>query len=106
MGFIGLVGMSLVFIGMLEIFKDMGFATALIQNENNTSLTYSSVFYLNVIAGIILTVLIYISAPWIAEFFNNQAITELVRLLSFTFFLSSFNIVQATILSKKLDLKV
>ena len=60
---------------------------------------------LNVIAGIILTVLIYISAPWIAEFFNNQAITELVRLLSFTFFLSSFNIVQATILSKKLDFK-
>lgn len=102
----GLVGMSLVFIGMLQIFKDMGFASALIQNEDNTSLTYSSVFYLNVFAGIVLTILLYFTAPWIGRFYDNQTITNLVRLLSITFFLSSFNIVQSTILRKSLNFKV
>src|SRR5690554_5791226 len=59
----GLVGMSMVFIGILQIFKDMGFASALIQNEDNTSLTYSSVFYLNVSAGFVLSILIFFTAP-------------------------------------------
>lgn len=101
----GLVGMSMVFIGILQIFKDMGFASALIQNEDNTSLTYSSVFYLNVFAGFVLSILIFFTAPLIGDFYENNAIVHLVQLLSITFFLSSFNIVQSTILSKKLDFK-
>lgn len=102
----GLVGMSMVFIAVLQIFKDMGFASALIQNKENTSLTYSSVFYLNVFAGIIFTVVIYFLAPFIGGFYENQKVTDLVRLLSITYFISSFNIVQITILRKNLILEV
>jgi len=102
----GLVGMSMVFIAILQIFKDVGFASALVQNENNTSLTYSSVFYLNIALGAILTILIYFAAPWIGKFYENKEVTELVRLFSVTFFISSFNIVQQTILRKDLNFKV
>lgn len=102
----GLVGMSLVFIGMLEIFKDFGFGSALIQSNQNTSLTYSSVFYFSVLSGIVFTVLIFLSAPLIADFFNRSEIVILVQLLSVTFFISSLNIVQLTILRKRLDFKI
>lgn len=101
----GLVGMSMVFIGMLQIFKEMGFSSALIQNETNTSLTYSSVFYINVLVGLVLTILIFFSAPFVSLFFDNESITLLVRLLSITFFLNSLNLVQSSILSIKLDFK-
>ncbi|PZD76605.1 lipopolysaccharide biosynthesis protein [Mesonia sp. K7] len=101
----GLVGMSMVFIMVLQIFKDFGFASALIQNKENTSLTYSSVFYINLLAGALLTALLYFAAPLIGDFYENQKIVLIVQLLSITFFINSFNIVQSTILRRTLDFK-
>lgn len=101
----GLVGMSMVFIAVLQVFKDFGFASALIQNKENTSLTYSSVFYINLLAGTLLTILLYFVAPLIGRFYDNQAVILIVQLLSITFFINSFNIVQSTILRKSLDFK-
>jgi O-antigen/teichoic acid export membrane protein len=101
----GLVGMSMAFISLLQVFKDMGFASALVQNKTNDSLTYSSIFYLNVAAGLILTVVVYFSAPFVGEFYNNEDVTLIIRLLSINFFLSSFNIVQGTILVRELNFK-
>jgi len=101
----GLVGMSMVFIAILNVFKDLGFASALIQNPDNTALTYSSVFWVNIIAGAVLTLLVFLAAPLIGWFYENDQIVIIVRLLSFTFLLSSFNIVQVTILKKGLNFK-
>lgn len=101
----GLVGMSMVLITVLKAFMDFGFAAALVQNSSNTSVTYSSVFFVNVFAGAVLTVLMYLASPVIGAFYNNGKVTTLVQLLSITFFLSSFNIVQSTILRKNLNFK-
>jgi len=102
----GLVGMSLVFINVLKIFADLGFASALVQNKDNTSLTYSSIFYINILAGFILAGVIFFAAPIIGKFYENNQITILVRLLALTFVVNSFNIVQQTILKRKLNFKV
>lgn len=101
----GMVGMSMVFISVLQVFKDFGFASALIQNKENSSLTYSSIFYINLIAGTILTAILYFAAPLIGVFYDNETIVLLVQLLSITFFINSFNIVQSTILRRTLDFK-
>lgn len=101
----GLVGMAMVFISLLNVFKDFGFSSALVQNTENSSITYSSIFFINILAGAILTLIIILVAPLIGNFYNNPKITDIVRLLSLTFFISSFNIVQGTILRIKLDFK-
>lgn len=101
----GLVGMSLVFINIMKVFMDLGLTSALIQNKGNTSLTYSSVFYVNVLFAVILTVLIYLLAPWVGAFYESSIVTFLVQILSISFFISSFNIVQSTILKIELDFK-
>ncbi|MDG6026020.1 MAG: lipopolysaccharide biosynthesis protein [Candidatus Brocadia sp.] len=101
----GLVGMSLVFINVLNIFTDLGFVRALVQNKNNTSLTYSSVFYINILAGFTLAGSILLSAPLVGKFYGNEQVTTLVRLFSLAFVVNSFNIVQRTILRRKLDFK-
>lgn len=102
----GLVGMSIVFINVLSVFADFGFASALIQRNDNTSLTYSSIFYVNVIAGLVLTGAVMLAAPWVGAFYNNDDVTQLVRIFSITFLLNSFNIVQRTILRKDLNFRV
>lgn len=101
----GLVAMALVFISITQVFADFGLASALIQRNDNTSITYSSVFYFNVSVGILLFLLFWISAPVIGRFYGNETIVVLVRFLSFDFILSSFNQVQHAILRKNIEFK-
>ncbi|SMG41939.1 Membrane protein involved in the export of O-antigen and teichoic acid [Marivirga sericea] len=102
----GLVGMAMVFITISQVFIDVGFSSALIQNKDNTSLTYSSIFYLNFAAGIVLTAIFYFGAPIIGNFYDNQEITSLIRWLSLIFVFNSLNLVQTAIFTRELDFKV
>ncbi len=101
----GLIGMALVLINLLQIFSDLGFASALIQNKNNTSLTYSSIFYLNVVFGVFLVLIFQVTAPFIGDFYHNDKVTDVVRWLSLNILISSLNIVQRTILAREINFK-
>ena len=102
----GLVGMAMVFISISQVFIDVGFSSALIQTKNNTNLSYSSVFYFNVFAGLVLTGIFYFAAPLVGKFYENDAITSLIRWLSLIFVFNSLNQVQNAVLRKKLNFKV
>ncbi len=101
----GIVAMAMAFISISNVFIDFGFSSALIQNQNNSSLTYSSVFYFNVFAGLIITSVIFLLAPFIGQFYHDESIVSLVRWLSLVFLFNSFNRVQNTILTKELNFK-
>lgn len=101
----GLVGMAMVFISVSQVFIDVGFASALIQNKDNTNLTYSSIFYLNFVAGLVLTVIFYFAAPFIGGFYGNDEITSIVQWLSLIFVFNSLNLVQTSILKRELNFK-
>jgi O-antigen/teichoic acid export membrane protein len=101
----GLVSIALVFISLSQVFADFGFGSALIQEKHNSSLTYSSIFFINIVAGVFLFALFWLIAPWIADFYNNSAITSLIRLLSLSFVFSSFNLVQQTIVIRDIEFK-
>jgi len=101
----GIVAMAMAFISISNVFIDFGFSSALIQNQSNSSLTYSSVFYFNVFAGLIITSVIFLLAPFIGQFYHDESIVSLVRWLSLVFLFNSFNRVQNTILTKELNFK-
>ncbi|MCK6618204.1 MAG: oligosaccharide flippase family protein, partial [Cyclobacteriaceae bacterium] len=67
----GLVAMALVFITISQVFADFGLASALVQSKENTSVTYSSVFYFNLLIGFLLFVLFWLLAPTIAVFYDD-----------------------------------
>ena len=102
----GIVGMSLAFIHMLKILMTFGFNEALIQNDTTSKLTFSSVFYINVFVGVVVSTLLIISAPYIADFYNRKVLKGLIRILSIIYLLESLNMVQTTILKKSLDFKI
>jgi O-antigen/teichoic acid export membrane protein len=102
----GLVGMAMAFITISQVFIDVGFSSALIQNKENSSVTYSSVFYVNVLAGLLLTLLFYFGAPLIGSFYKNEAVTHLVEWLSLLFLVNSFNQVQTAIQNRNLNFRI
>jgi PST family polysaccharide transporter len=98
----GLLAMAMVLIGFAGIFSEFGFSSALIQNQNITESHKSSIFWLNIIIGSILTLLFFIFADTFAQFYNNENLTKVIKYLSFSFVISSINIVPGTLLQKEM----
>ena len=71
----GLVAMLSIFMVIAQAFIDSGFSNALIQKQNRTEADYSTVFYFNVAVGLLMYLTFVLSAPLIADFYNQPILT-------------------------------
>lgn len=101
----GLVAMITVITSFATIFAEMGFSAALIQKQDIQQNELSSVFWLNVAAGIGLTGIFVAGAPLIARFYDEPILLPLTILIAANFTVGSLTIVQKTIRTKKLDFR-
>lgn len=101
----GLVGMLAVFIAISQVFVDSGFSSALIRNTKRTESDFSTAFYFNVAVGLICYSILYLLAPYIAIFFEQPQLTNLLRVLGVVIIVNSFSIIQRTKLTISLDFK-
>lgn len=102
----GLVGMIMVFTGFAGLFSELGLGAALIQKKEIEEHHLSSIFWLNIATGIILTAVVGVIAPVIATFYNEPQLTMLTLVLSATFFIGSFDIVQKAILIRSMNFRI
>ena len=56
----GIIGMLAIFMAISQTLMDSGFANALIQKKDRCNIDYYTVFYFNIIIGIILYLFFYI----------------------------------------------
>jgi len=101
----GLIAMVVVFTNLVSVFSDFGLTAALVQHKELTEKHLSSSFWLNIIAGLILCLIMIGAAPAIARFYNEPKLTFITMTLGATFFISSFGIVQMAIFTRQLDFK-
>lgn len=102
----GLVGMAMVFITISQVFVDVGFSAALIQKKTVNNIQLSSIFYMNIVFGVALTLIFYFIAPFIALFYENNEIVFLIRWLSLIFIFNAFSQVQIAILKRAMNFKL
>ena len=102
----GLLAILMVFFNLAAVFQDFGFSTALIQRSEVEESHYAAVFYLNVFAGLVLAALLFTTAPIIAAFFGYPQLTNLTRLISLCFIISSFGIVPRARLRREMNFKI
>lgn len=101
----GLVGMITIFIAISQSIIDSGFSQALIRKQNRTEIDNSTVFFFNIAVGVVLYILLYISAPFIADFYNEPQLTNITRAIGIVIIFNSLAIVQRALLTIKLDFK-
>lgn len=101
----GTIALVTVFITILQVFIDSGLSTALIQKKDADDLDFSSVFYFNLIVCIILYLLMFYSAPYIAKFYNDLSLTPIVRVISLTLIISGVKGVQQSYVSRHMLFK-
>ena len=99
----GLIAM--VFMALAQTFIDSGFSNALIQKQNRTIVDFSTVFYFNIVVGIVIYICLFLGAPYIAEFYNEPQLTIIMKVVGLNIIIISFSIVQRAILTIKLDFK-
>lgn len=85
----GLVAIVTVVIGFSQMFSDMGISNAIIQKENITERQLSSLYWLNILIGLIITLLVFMIAPVVAAFYKEDQVEVLVQLLSLSFLINS-----------------
>ena len=103
----GLIGAILVFQAFASMFVDSGFSYALIQRKNPTDRDYSTVLWFNVGIASLLYVVLFFSAPLIADCFQGDArLIPLSRVMFLTFILNALAIVQTNRLMKRMDVRM
>lgn len=101
----GLIGMLTIFMAVIRTFLDSGFGSALIQKKDMTQADMCSIFYFNIVVGLVAAGLLCLAAPWIAAFYKQPILTPLTRALSLTIVINSFGLIQSTILIKNINFK-
>ncbi len=101
----GLIGMLAIFIGLTTVFIDGGFSSALVQRKDRTDGDISTVFYINVGMAVMMYLLLFVTAPWIAEFYNQAELTSIVRIYCLGLVISSLTSTSGILLVINLDFK-
>jgi PST family polysaccharide transporter len=97
----GLIAIAFIIIGFLDIFKDLGTSSALIYIDDPPHTLLSSIFWVNVSFGMAISILIFLTAPLVADFFSNSQAISVLKVLSISFTISSFGIVQKALLERE-----
>lgn len=101
----GLVGMLAVFIAISNVFVDSGFTSALIRKTDRNSNDLTTAFYYNVLVSIVSYLVLYISSPYIAKFYQQVELTELLRVLGLTVIINSFLLIPRVVLTAAMNFK-
>lgn len=101
----GTIALVTVFTQILNVFVDSGFGNALIQKKDADDLDFSTVFYFNIAVCLLLYAGVFLAAPWIARFYNDLALTPVVRVLSLTLIISGVKNVQQAYVSRTMQFK-
>lgn len=101
----GTIALVTVFTSILNVFVDSGLGNALIQKKDADDLDFSSVFYFNVMVCCVLYVIMFIAAPFIADFYRDTTLTPVIRVLSLTLVISGVKNIQHAYVARTMQFK-
>lgn len=90
----GLIGMLAIFIAVAQSLIDSGFSQALIRKQKRIEIDKDTVFFFNIAVSIILYAIIYLLSPWVASFYGEPQLTNIMRVICLVIIIDSFGVVQ------------
>ena len=95
-----------VVIGFSSLFADLGVSASIIHKQDITHIQLSSLYWLNIMAGVVLFVMVYSLAPFIAHFYEESELVSIIRLLAVQFIITAIGTQYALLLEKALKFDV
>ncbi|MBB6130770.1 lipopolysaccharide biosynthesis protein [Mucilaginibacter lappiensis] len=101
----GIIALFAVIMALAKVFVDSGLTGSLIRTQNPDEKDFSTVFWFNIVTAIVLYALIYLTAPWVADFYHQDLLTPLIRVYAVILIIDSFVAVQGVQFVKEMDFK-
>ena len=101
----GVLSIMIVFTNLANVFIQRGFNTALIQNKDVTEEDYSSVFWVSLGIAAALYVVLFFTAPLIADFYSMPDIVAPFRVICLMLLPGAMSSVQFAKVSREMDFK-
>jgi O-antigen/teichoic acid export membrane protein len=86
----GLMALVMVVIGFSQAFLDMGISNAIIYKKEITKNQLSTLYWVNILAGFLLFFIIIAISPFVAEFYKEPELEELIYIVGLTFIIQPF----------------
>ena len=102
----GLMAIVVFVLGVLNLFTDMGLTSAIFHKQDISRKEYASLYWVNLFFGISLYGLIYLLSPYIASFYNEPQLTELILILAISIVFAGLGNQYKTIEQKNLNFKL
>lgn len=96
----GIIAIVNVFVLLASVFVQSGLNTALIQKKDADELDFSSVFYLSFFVSTIIYILLFLLAPYIASYYRNPLLSNVLKVLSIILFFGALNSIQNAYIAK------
>lgn len=101
----GVIGMLAVFLSISEVFVNSGLGIALIQKRDRSEVDFSTAFYYNSLVSIIFYIIIYFTAPLIANFYSTPSLILITRVIGLNIIIAALGSLQNIKLTIKIDFK-
>ena len=101
----GITALPTVFTAIAFVFIQSGFNSAMVRKPELTEHDLSTAFIYSTSVGILCYILIFIGAPWIAEFYDTPVLVPLVRVTALSFLWVPLATPQYILLTRRLDFK-
>ena len=100
-----IVSVVTIFFTFCNILISGGFNSALVQKKEADITDYSTVLMINMIVATVLYLILFFFAPFIAELFDKELLTSVIRIMGVTFFINAFKSVLSAKITSDLQFK-
>src|SRR5229473_6290536 len=98
----GLVGMVTAVTGVFSVFRDFGLSAAAVQRTTVTEEQASTLFWINVLVGAILGLLVVAMAPFIVRFYREPRLLGVTAALASAFLFNAAGVQHSAILERQM----
>lgn len=85
----GLMALVAAVIAFAQIFSDMGISNAIIHHQKISQESLSSLYWLNVVASVVLMLLLMLLSPFVAEWYHEPRMQLILMLVSTSFLIAA-----------------
>lgn len=99
----GLVAIAMMVISFTEIFSQLGMTIGIIHKQDITEKQYSSIYWLNVMASVVMFAFLWLCSPLLSTFYKEPILNQIIPLLGIQILLNGFGKMFQTIKTKELE---
>lgn len=101
----GTIAILMVFVVFSNVLIDSGFSASLIQKKEINDIDKSTVFFTNLLIALSVYVLLFVTAPLIADYFNMPDLPVYLRVLELMVVIDAVCAIQNTLLHREMNFK-